>query len=178
MADLKVRTNVTPKKKKKPETSSKPDPGKVRPFVVTGTGKHELKHERGKITKTYTAKREFTGHPEYGKDNPNKPDPKFIEEARSKKKDIAYDKDGKPYRAGVTTTKHDPDKISGTHHKIKIVRPKETVQVKPKKSTEEIRQQSDKPPVRKMERVKYLRAKDAKGGISNERNRPKKRSGY
>lgn len=169
-----VSTNVGKPKKKK--NTAAPAAGGVRPFKVEPQGKTELTFERGKTTKTYTPKREFTGHKAYGKDNPSKPDPKFVEEARAKKKDIAYDKEGKPYRAGETTESKTPDKVSIVTPKLKIS--KVTTNVKPHKSTEEIRQQNAPGPKKKMERVFYLRNKDSKGGISKEGRRPKKEAGY
>jgi hypothetical protein len=169
-----VSTNLAkPKKKKKSATA---DVGTVRPFKVEQVGKHELTFERGKTTKSYEAKRVHTGHPAYGKEDPSKKDAAFIEEARKKKQEIAYDKEGKPYRAGVTTETKTPDKIGITKTKIRIVPAVKSV--KPTMSAEEIRQKGGDQPKRKLIRVDYLRNKDAKGGISQERGRKKSKSGY
>jgi len=172
-----VSTNVAkPKKKKKSNASTTADVGTVRPLKVETVGKHELTFERGKTTKHYESKRVHTGHAAYGKENPNNKDAAFIEEARKKKQDIAYDKDKKPYVAGETTTTKTPDKIGITKVKLRIVPPK--TPVKPTMSAEEIRQKGGAQPKRKLIRVPYLRNKDAKGGISQERGRKKSKSGY
>lgn len=155
-----------------------PDVGKVTPFKTVHEGKTELKITPGKTTKTYTPARELTGHKEYGKENAKNKDAAFIEEARKKKQDIAYDKDQKPYRAGVTTETSTPPKLSITTPKIRIAKVSSNKAVKPKKSAEEIRSENDKPTTRKLPRIAYLRNKDAKGGISKERGRKKSESGY
>lgn len=67
--------------------------------------------KRGAETRTYTKEVAYTGHPAYGKDNPSKPQPKFVTDAQSKKQDIAYH-NGLPYRAGRTTTHKEPDRFA------------------------------------------------------------------
>lgn len=69
-----------------------------------------LAFKRGEETKTYTPSRALTGDKRYGKENPANKDAKFIEDARANKQDISY-KDGKPYRAGTTTTSKSPDRV-------------------------------------------------------------------
>lgn len=135
----------------------------------------------GKEKKTYTPARAFTGHAEYGKENPNNPDAKFIEDARKKKQDIAYDKDQKPYRAGVTTISKDPDKGFSklTIHKGSSTPGSSVTKVDVKEPVAgKMKQKFGIIPKRKIERVDYLRAKDAKGGISKERRRRKNESGH
>lgn len=174
-----VSTNVgKPKKKKKTDTPVVKPAGGVRPFTVKSEGKTELSATPGKTTKEYTHARVHTGHKAYGKENPKNADPAHVHEARAKKKDISYDAEGKPYRAGHTTTKETPPKANITTPKITIGRVEKKESVKPKTPASEIRQKGGKPPVRKMIRVEYLRDKDAKGGISKERHRPKKEAGY
>ena|SRR6478672_733983 len=111
---MKVRANVDGPGKSKVMVTAK----KVGPAPKEKSGGTEMKLTPGKETKSYTPARTFSGHPAYGKDNPSKKDPEFIEKARSEKKDIAYDKAGKPYRAGYTETKKEPDQVSA---KIKVV---------------------------------------------------------
>lgn len=101
---MKVYSNVTdPGKKKKKNGSSYPE------------------YTPGKETKTYTSSRALTGDPRYGKENPKGKDAPFIEKAREKKQDIAYDKSGKTYRAGVTTVTKEPGKFTAA--KIAIDKP-------------------------------------------------------
>lgn len=101
---MKIRSNkIDPPKKKKESSSSV-----------------ELSIKPGKEKSTYTPARALTGDTRYGKEDASKKDAKFIEEARAKKQDIAY-KDGKPYRAGTTTTTKEKDQVSIT---IKNDRPK------------------------------------------------------
>lgn len=76
-----------------------------------GDGGVSLAFKRGEEKKEYTPTRALTGDKRYGKENAANKDAKFIEEAREKKQDIAY-KGGKPYRAGVTTTSKQPDKVN------------------------------------------------------------------
>lgn len=133
---MKVSTNVTkPKKKKKPENAA----GTVRPFKTELEGKTTLSVTPSKTTKTYAPARTHTGHPAYGKENPKNKDAAFIEEGRKKKQDIVHDSEGKPFRAGFTTEKTTPVKLTATTPKIKIIKPKAADTVKPKKSAEEIR---------------------------------------
>ena len=113
---MKVRTDID--KPEKGKTVVTTTATKVGPAPKEKSGGTEMKFSRGKETKTYTSARSFTGNPAYGKDNPSKPDPEFVEKARAEKKDIAYDKAGKPYRAGYTETKKEPDQVST---KIKVV---------------------------------------------------------
>lgn len=88
---MKIRSNkIDPPKKKKTEA--------------------ELTFKRGSEERTYTPARTLTGDKRYGKENTKNKDAKFIEDARSKKQDIAY-KNGKPYRAGYTETKKNPDQV-------------------------------------------------------------------
>lgn len=93
------------------------DPGKKK-----NNGSKYPTYTEGKETKTYTPTRALTGDKRYGKENPKNADAPFIEKARSKKQDIAYDKSGKPYRAGVTTTTKEPGKFTAA--KIGIEKPK------------------------------------------------------
>lgn len=101
------------------------DPKKKYRIVMTKVGKApdkskdgvELGFKRGAETTEYKAERTFTGNPAYGKESPKNKDASFIEEARAKKQDIAYDNEGKPYRAGQTTVIKKPDQFTT---KIKV----------------------------------------------------------
>ena len=66
----------------------------------------------GKESSTYTPARAHTGDTRYGKENPGKADPKFVEDARRNKQDVAFDNEGKPYRAGFTTKTSTPPKMN------------------------------------------------------------------
>ncbi len=113
-----IRTNVgKPDKKKKGAAPAAPAKPTLR-LKVESEKIDPLTFARGKETKTYTAARHLGGKG-YGSENPNKKDAAFIDEARAKKQDIAY-KDGKPYRAGVTTVTKAPDKIGFTQPKVKL----------------------------------------------------------
>lgn len=82
----------------------------------------------GKEKSEYKSTRVLSGHPEYGKEKASNKDAKFIEDARKKKEDVVY-KDGKPYRAGTTTTTKEKDKVAidvkVEHPKFKMVPAKE-----------------------------------------------------
>jgi len=111
--------------------SNKTGPGQPKKSGVS------LSFKRGAETKTYTPSRALTGDKRYGKENAENKDADFIEDARAKKQDIAY-KDGKPYRAGVTTVKKDADKVDVqipvNKPEIKKVTPKPAAVVENKKT--------------------------------------------
>lgn len=113
--------------------SNKIDPPKKKKGA-TGSSV-ELTFSRGKETKDYQSARAHTGDKRYGNENPKNKDAKFIEDARAKKKDIAYDSEGKSYRAGYTKTTKEPDKVGINIKKpdlsgVKIV---ESKKIEPKK---------------------------------------------
>lgn len=131
---------------------------------------------RVKTSKKYTPEDARTGAPSYGRESLTRPTPSFITKAQSEKKDIVK-KGGKPFRAGRTEHEHEyrlalniekPDvkslKVTQTTPKVAPVAGK-------------TKQKFGILPKRNMERVDYLRNKDARG-ISKERRRPKKESGY
>ena len=93
----------------------------------------------GKEKTEYKEARVHSGHPEYGKENPNNKDAKFIEDARKKKQDIAYDKDNKPYKAGTTTTTKEKDKVAinvdVVHRPLKMVPAQEAAKTSEAKKT-------------------------------------------
>lgn len=93
---MKTYSNVTDPGKKKKGASSSGYPTYTPP----------------KEKKEYTPTRALTGDKRYGKENSAGKDADFIEKARAKKQDIAYDKDKKPYRAGVTTVTKEPGKFT------------------------------------------------------------------
>lgn len=135
---------------------------------------------RVKTTKTYTAEDARTGDKSYGRESLTKPTPGFVKQAQSEGKDIVK-KDGKNFRAGRTDYSHDYKlnvPVSKPDVKALKVTPTPTKSFSViKKDKVAPAQKFGKIPTRKMERVDYLRNKDAKG-ISSERRRPKKQSGF
>lgn len=131
----------------------------------------------GKTTKDYTPADVRTGHAAYGKESKTKPTPQFVKDAQAKKQDIVH-KGGKPYRAGFTTIKKEPDQFKMS---VKTTMPKLE-----RKTTETVTVKNPKPkgsrgesfPKRKIPRVEFLRNKDAKGVTTGERKRKKTQSGY
>jgi hypothetical protein len=145
---MKVSTNgPDPKKKKaKTVTTYKVEPGKTTTVEPT--------FKRGKETKTYDKARTFTGLKDYGKENPNNKDAEFIEEARRKKQDIAYDKEGKPYRAGHTTVTKAADKFSAD---VKVGIPKITKE-------EKVVYEEEKPKEKERPKIKKCPRDNQRGG--------------
>jgi hypothetical protein len=156
-----ARRKPRPKKSKKNEAV----PNKIRKVVFEDPApaqKSEVKlgFERGKETRTYTPARALTGDKRYGKESPEKEDPKFIEDARSAKQDIAY-KDGKPYRAGFTSVTKEPDKFTtkiDVHPKISKIKviEEDAPKASNKKSAAEIRQTNGPGRKRRLKRVPWL----------------------
>lgn len=83
-----------------------PAPKKPKKSTVTTT------IAAGKESSTYKPARTHTGDTRYGKEDPGKADPRFVEDARRNKQDVAFDKEGKPYRAGFTTKTSTPPKMN------------------------------------------------------------------
>lgn len=123
----------------------------------------KLGFKRGKETRTYKPIRAFTGDKDYGKDNPSKKDPEFIEKARRSGVDIAYGKNGLSYKAGDTKTTKEPDQFSTEldfKPKIpKMVKPMPVESVKPSESKAKSKYSSGKGPKRRLPRVDYLQGK-------------------
>lgn len=111
-----VRTNIT--------KSVDPDP--------------KLTHTRGKVKKTYTPTSVETGSEAYGKSGKGTKVAKLLSDARSKKQDIAYDDEGKPYRAGVTTETSEPPRLSVQIDKPKIPTRKESIRITVPKKPEAV----------------------------------------
>jgi len=116
----------------------------------------ELGFQKGKETRSYEKQDVRTKDPRYGSESSDKPTPGFVKEAQRKGQDIAY-KDGKPYRAGVTTTTKEPDKFTA---KIKVtpdVRPIKIVMPSGGKGSEKVKVKTKMPSKRLPPTVSWLK---------------------
>jgi hypothetical protein len=128
---------------------------------------------------TYTPEDVRSGSKKYGAESSTKPTPEFIKKAQSEGKPIVK-KDGLNYRAGRKEYEHEYSLTTETPKptlkgfKVTQTKPKAT----PIRKTAPA-QQFGKEPVRKMERVQYLR-KQSPGKLTSfeGKKRPKKKSGY
>lgn len=144
---MKVRTNVgdptNPPKKKN-----------------NGSLSVEMTHQRGTEKSTYTPATAETGHPEYGKTGSGSKVKIMLDKARERKEDIAYDKEGKPYRAGVTTVDKTPAKIGiKINHTPSIpsrVKSKEELGVSPGPTSGKMKVTSGSTKKRRLPHVDYL----------------------
>jgi hypothetical protein len=137
---MKIYSNVskTPKKKKDP---AKTTTVHVREKVGKAPDKSKdgvtMTAKKGETKKTYAAQDVRTGHKEYGKESKTKPTPQFIKDAQDKKKEIVI-KNGKPYRAGTSTEKHEGPRLATKMNITPDIRPvkmsTKTVPVKAKTS--------------------------------------------
>lgn len=121
-----VSTNVSNKPKPKKKAIGTKLTMRVAPQKGSAVVEKEKVKSAGKETKTYTKAVAYTGDKRYGKDNPSAPQPKHVLEAQKNKQDISFDKEGKPYRAGFTTTKKSGPVIQPA--KIEIKKPKVSLQ--------------------------------------------------
>jgi len=107
---MKVTTNIgNPPEKKKTKTVYRkegPAPKSGNKTTVSTS------ITAGKEKSTYTPARAMTGDKRYGKESSSNPDPGFVQDARKNKQDIAFDKGGKPYRAGTTMTTSTPPRMN------------------------------------------------------------------
>ena len=145
--------------RKKPQ-KTKPRVRAVPGDVIKPGKKQEAKLElkRGKETRKYSPIRELTGDPRYGKESPSNKDPDFVERARAAKVDVVR-KDGKPYRAGVTTVTKEPDKVSSKIEVSSQIRKVQFAHADGTAPAEQKRVKKISQPKRRLKRVDYLQGK-------------------